>query len=102
MKLAGRDGNQVGIVIDVIDDTYVLIDGNVRRKKCNIKHLQPLSKQVEIKKNAPTSEVNKALESEGIEILKKQPKKESKPKPTKKRKIKTPKKEKKPTKKQKK
>ena len=48
IKIAGRDAGQTAIVIDVIDNNYVLIDGNVRRKKCNIKHLEPLKDKIKI------------------------------------------------------
>ena len=42
IKIAGRDAGNICIVIDKIDENYVLIDGNVRRRKCNIAHLEPL------------------------------------------------------------
>lgn len=103
IKLAGRDGGQFCLVVDKIDDTYVLIDGNVRRKKCNIKHLEALDKVLKIKKKASTEEVKKALELEGIKILKKgEPRKPAK-KLIKKRKVKQkPKEEKKKKKEEKK
>jgi len=88
IKLAGRDGGQFCVVVDTIDDTYVLIDGNVRRKKCNLKHLEALDKVLKIKKGASSEEVKKALEAEGIKILKKGKKRTPAKKPTKKRKIK--------------
>ena len=70
VKIAGRDSGQVCVVVDKIDDTYVLIDGNVRRKKCNISHLEALDKVVKIKEKAEGSEVEKALKKEGFKILK--------------------------------
>jgi len=94
IKLAGHDGGQFCLIVDKIDDTYVLIDGNVRRKKCNICHLEALDKVLKIKKKASTEEVKKALEAEGIKILKKGAKRKPSKKPTKKRKIKQKKEEK--------
>lgn len=70
IKICGRDSSQMGIVIDNVDNTYVLIDGNVRRKKCNIKHLEALDKVLKIKEKASSEEVKKALEKEGINIFK--------------------------------
>ncbi len=61
MKIAGRDAGKFGVVLDVLDDTYVLLDGEVRRRKCNIHHLEPLDRTVDVKKNATHSEVLKAL-----------------------------------------
>ncbi len=61
MKIAGRDAGKLGVVIDIIDSTYVLLDGEVRRKKCNILHLEPMGKSVDVKKNATHADVLKAL-----------------------------------------
>ena len=60
IKLAGRDANQHCVVVDNLDSNFVLIDGNVRRRKCNIKHLEPLDQVLKIKKKAPHSEVIEA------------------------------------------
>ncbi len=70
IKIAGRDSGNFGIVIDKIDDNYVLIDGYVRRKRCNVKHLEPTKDVVKIVKDASTSEVKKALESLNIKAKK--------------------------------
>ena len=43
VKIAGRDAGLKCLVVEVIDDNYVLIDGQTRRRKCNIKHLEPVS-----------------------------------------------------------
>ncbi len=61
MKIAGRDAGKIGVVVDILDDTYVLLDGEVRRRKCNILHLEPLEKSVSLKKNASHTDVLKAL-----------------------------------------
>ena len=88
IKIAGRDGGNYAVIVDNVDDTFVLVDGNVRRKKCNTAHLEPLDKVLKIKKNASTSEVQKALESEGIKIVKKGEKRTPKERPRKVRKTK--------------
>jgi large subunit ribosomal protein L14e len=67
VKIAGRDAGQTCVVVDVLDDTYVVVDGQTRRKKCNVKHLEPLNKTISIGKNASNAEVISALKSEGIE-----------------------------------
>ncbi len=92
MKIAGRDAGQLCVVVDVIDSKQVLIDGAVRRRKCNIKHLELLGKDVKIKKGASGDEVRKALAQLGFNIreVKDTKKKEKKAKPTKLRKTKKP------------
>ncbi len=82
VKLAGRDAGKKAVVIDVLDEPYVLVDGEVRRKKCNVKHLEPLDETIEIKKNATHSEVLEAL---GLEEGKKKAKKEKTLRPRKQR-----------------
>lgn len=88
MKIAGRDAGHLALIIDVIDDKFVLIDGNVRRKKCNIKHLEPLDKKFKIKSKATTKEVQDVMQKEGLKVIikkgpkKKEEKKETKPKKT--------------------
>tara|TARA_Y100000034_G_C6894143_1_gene411845 strand:+ start:1124 stop:1558 length:435 start_codon:yes stop_codon:yes gene_type:complete len=57
VKIAGRDAKNKCVIVDIIDDNFVMIDGQTRRRKCNIKHLEPLDKVVKIKKNASHSDV---------------------------------------------
>ena len=103
-KVAGREAGKPCLIVDVIDDKFVLIDGVVRRKRCNIIHLQFTPIVFKIKKKASTEEVIKSLVDNKIILA--APKKGVKPKkkaaekvkPIKKKIIK-PKKEKKVTKK---
>lgn len=62
MKIAGRDAGKIGVVIKVIDDKFVMIDGFTRRKKVNIKHLVPLKKIINIKEEAKREEILPLLE----------------------------------------
>jgi len=71
LKTKGRDAGKPAVVIDVLKDDYVLIDGFVRRKKCNIAHLEPLDKIVKVKKTDTTAAVKKLLEKEGFEVKEK-------------------------------
>ncbi len=91
IKIAGRDAGNTAIIIENLKDNYVLIDGNVRRRKCNISHLEPLEDIIKLKKGASTEEVHKAMSTAKIKVVeikkvKKSPKKkiEEKKKTTKK------------------
>ena len=88
IKLNGRDSGKECIVIDLIDKNHVLIDGNTRRRKCNIAHLEPLDKVFKIQKGATTKEIYDIFKLEKIKITKTESKKKEKKneKPTKKRK----------------
>ena len=82
IKIAGRDAGMKGAIVDVLEGSFVMVDGQVRRKKCNIKHLEPLAMRIEIGKNAPHEEVVKELKKLGIEVSEKKTK-EKKEKPVK-------------------
>lgn len=74
IKIAGRDAGKKCVIVDVIDKNYVLIDGDVRRKKCNVSHLEPLNEKIDLKKKAPHEEVIKEFRKLGIEVREKKPK----------------------------
>lgn len=66
-KLTGREAGRLCVIVDVVDRNYVLVSGpQVRRRKCNIDHLEPHEKVLEIKKGVSDEEVLKALKSEGL------------------------------------
>jgi large subunit ribosomal protein L14e len=69
MKIAGRDAGKPVIVVDKIDDNFVIIDGNVKRKRCNIAHLEPLQEVLKIKKGADTNEVIAEMKKAGIKVI---------------------------------
>lgn len=61
LSLAGRDKNRIFMIVDILDENYVVIaDGQLRKidnpKKKKLKHL----KLLEVKDNIP--ETNKELE----------------------------------------
>ncbi len=69
IKNCGRESMRKCVVVDIVDDNYVLIDGNVKRRKCNILHLEPLEMVLKIKKNASANEVHDAMKKAGIEVF---------------------------------
>ena len=77
VKLAGRDAGNVAVVVDNIDDKFVLIDGNVRRRKCNIMHLEPLDDVLKIKKNASHADVVSEFKKLKLETWSTKPKKKA-------------------------
>jgi large subunit ribosomal protein L14e len=71
IKIAGRDAGEIAVVVDKIDENFVLVDGNVRRKRCNTKHLEPTEKLVAIQNGASTEDVHAAMKDAGLEVKKK-------------------------------
>jgi len=102
VKLAGRDAGQIGVIVEELNNSYVLIDGSVRRRKCNLKHVELLANKADIKKGSTHSEVVSALAKLGVKVVERKPKpkkekatKEEKKKKSEKKKEKKAKKEKK-------
>lgn len=66
VKIAGRDAGRTCVVVEAVGNGYVIVDGDVRRKKVNIKHLDPMDKTVAIKSRAAHDDVKKAFEKLGL------------------------------------
>jgi large subunit ribosomal protein L14e len=75
VKLAGRDAGNKCVIVEVIDDNYVMIDGATRRKSVNVKHLEPLVQIIEIKEKASHEDVKSAFDKLGIAVWDKKSKK---------------------------
>jgi len=105
IKIAGRDAGKTTCIVDIIDNKFVLIDGATRRRKCNMAHLEPLSKTIKIQKGAPHEQIKSEFSKLNIETKETKPKqKKEKPKKQRKKKekqLETEEKEKKPIKKEK-
>lgn len=65
-KIAGRDAGQKCVVVNVIDETMVVIDGVTRRRKCNTKHLEPSKTVVKVEKDIATDALVKVMLDEKI------------------------------------
>jgi large subunit ribosomal protein L14e len=66
VKIAGRDARKKCVVVEVVDSRYVTIDGETRRRKCNISHLEPLDVVLELENGASNAAVVKAMKAEGF------------------------------------
>ena len=82
LKLAGRDAGKKCVIIEKLDNNFVLIDGETRRRKCNIHHLEPLKETLALKSKAGHTEVVAAFKKLGIELKETKPK-QAKEKPQK-------------------
>jgi large subunit ribosomal protein L14e len=62
IKLAGREAGSKCVIIDVVDKNFVTIIGpGVRKRNCNVNHLEPLDQIIKIKKGASDAEILKSL-----------------------------------------
>ncbi|HDI47063.1 MAG TPA: 50S ribosomal protein L14e [Candidatus Methanomethylia archaeon] len=74
IKKKGREAGRRCVIVDIIDNNYVLVTGpksltGVRRRRANILHLEPTSDKIDIPKGASDEEVAKALQEAGFEWL---------------------------------
>jgi large subunit ribosomal protein L14e len=71
MKTRGREAGKKCVVVDLIEKNFVLVTGpekisGVKRRRCNIAHLEPLSDRIDIDRRADDEEVIKGLEESGL------------------------------------
>ncbi len=74
VKLAGRDAGRKCVVVEQLDNAYVLVDGATRRKKVNIKHLEPLAETIDVNSGASHEEVRATFKKLGLEVFDSKPK----------------------------
>lgn len=83
VKIAGRDAGKKCVIVQKLDDKYVLVDGQTRRRKCNVAHVEPTKEVLNIKASADHDAVVKAFEDAGVSINKKSTAKKSSQRPKK-------------------
>ncbi len=71
VKVTGREAGRKCIIVDIIDENFVLVTGpkqlsGVKRRRVNIKHIEPTDKVIEIPRGASDEEVLKALETNNL------------------------------------
>ncbi|RLF24213.1 MAG: 50S ribosomal protein L14e [Thermoprotei archaeon] len=71
VKTMGREAGRKCVVVDIIDDKFVLVTGpkdisGVKRRRANVKHLEPTPVKINIRRGASDEEVKKALEEAGL------------------------------------
>ena len=71
VKSQGRDAGRKAVIVDILDRNFVLITGpqsitGIKRKRSNIKHLEPLEQKITISRGSADEEVETALQKEGF------------------------------------
>jgi large subunit ribosomal protein L14e len=62
VKLTGREAGKKCVIVEVVDKNFATVIGkDVKKRRCNIKHLEPLDKKVKIKKGATDKDIIKSL-----------------------------------------
>lgn len=64
----GREAGYYCVIVDIIDKNYLIIDGlNVRRRRVNFNHIEPIADIIDIKKGAKHEEVEAAIKKAKLE-----------------------------------
>ena len=71
VKSQGREAGQKAVIVDILDRNFVLITGpknvtGIKRKRANIKHIEPLEHKITLARGAADEEVEAALQKEGL------------------------------------
>lgn len=67
VKIAGREAGRQCVVVEVLDQNFVMIAGpKVKRRRCNITHLEPTDKRIDIPPGADDETIKRAMETAGV------------------------------------
>ncbi len=66
VKTHGREAGQRCIVVDIVDENFVLVSGpkkltGVRRRRTNVRHLEPTQEKIQIKTGASDDDLLKIM-----------------------------------------
>jgi len=68
VKLSGKESGRTAVIVDNVNDNFVVIDGNLKRRKCNLSHLEFTDLVLDIKKGSSTKEVHDAMKKASLKI----------------------------------
>lgn len=74
VKTMGREAGSYCVVVETKDDNFVVITGpkhisGVRRRSCNLRHLEPVEHTLSIKSGDDDEAVEKAIQEAGLSDL---------------------------------
>lgn len=66
VKVAGKEAGEKCVVLQVLDENFVVVAGpRVKRRRCNIDHLEPTPMKLEVKDTSEEG-IRKLLEEAGL------------------------------------
>jgi large subunit ribosomal protein L14e len=71
LKIAGREAGKYAVIVENLNDNFVLITGpktitGVKRRKCNIDHIEPTEHKFEIDSKADDSSIENLWKNSGL------------------------------------
>ncbi len=74
-KLTGREAGRYCVIVDATDPRFVVIEGDVKRRRCNISHLEPTKHTIKVAAKADHNTVYAKLVELGLATRKVEKKK---------------------------
>jgi large subunit ribosomal protein L14e len=71
LKIAGREAGKYAVIVERVSDSFVLITGpksvtGVKRRKCNIDHIEPTEHRLEIDSKADDAIIENSWKDSGL------------------------------------
>lgn len=71
LKIAGREAGKYAVIVEKIDDSFILITGpksitGIKRRKCNIDHIEPTEHKFDIGSKADDASIENIWRSSGL------------------------------------
>jgi len=71
LKIAGREASRYCVIVEIVNDDFVLITGpksitGVKRRKCNIDHIEPTEHKFDIDSKVDDSRIEDLWKSSGL------------------------------------
>ncbi len=62
VKTTGREAGNRAVVIEEVDDNFVIVQGpRVRKRKCNVLHLVPVGKKISVTRSMSQKDIEAKL-----------------------------------------
>ncbi len=71
IKIRGREKGHKCVIVDIIDKNFLLITGppklsGIKRRRVNIKHIQPLERTIDIRRGMSDDEIVEAISQQNL------------------------------------
>jgi large subunit ribosomal protein L14e len=71
IKIRGREKKRKCVIVDIIDKNFLLITGppkisGIKRRRVNVKHIQPLQHAIDIQRGMSDDEIEEAISQQDL------------------------------------
>jgi len=71
-KLLGREADKNCVIVEIVNKNFVVVSGpkeltGVKRRRCNVKHLEPWNLKINVEKGASDDTLKEAIQKANVE-----------------------------------